>query len=930
MGVRRVDTLGSSGGIARTGVASGSRGFAQTRSQTTARETAKRIEEAKKKDETIIVAPKTGDIKGSRRGSDISKILKDVRRRGGSLRVSPRLSIVKASQQQGRKLTIPKKRFNYVEESGLYSGQSIAPTDDAGLPISSQFTEILVSKKKFVPKIKTKQIEKQDFGVSFKGKKLYGKLTKVEGKSTINYNKQRENDIIQTQKELKKGGINLVTYKVGNTTLISRDKDGFPAFYLTQSSTPKFIRSLKRTKGKIQTSLLKQSPELVHGYEGYKEGKKQMPIAGALLDVAIGYSLGFGVTKLLYKLPKAVLTSKLLKGGFKVGTVIYSGIVPFRVVKVVKTNKGGKQIATGLITEFAGDVGFFTGMKMAGIDLKTLRNTKLDNKSFKGYKRTIFNPRNKPSGKTVLNEYLKIKSGTERAKFMKSYFKVYKTFPNEILKLGKRPTLPTRKPTFNLKSEYSFKGNNIEVINLKKAPQFGQKTVVGTQAKKLTLKNKALTGYSQKLKIYNSKTGLNAKTEYLPKKYTLLDKPNGKVELSFTVEGVIPKFDGNKITGYKNIGDIQVTLVNDKIVATSLKTGDLIEIDNPKKLFNFEGKTYYNYKGDWIPVDQLRTIGNRVQEFNKLVKKLNPTNNNIISKKLIISSKKKGHIIKKNIDGLVLQTIKMTDMYKDLGLTKVVYKTKLTENTKTANLQYKTKNFQDINTETANELYIKQKTNQIQEVNQKGSLKIKEQTSALVSTASKLKVSPVSVLKLGTKGLMGLQTKMNDKQKIITKTILSLKDIQKTETGQKTNQLQKVDQKTVQKQIERLMSLQKTISKINTKIDNRIEGRTQPEKPKEIILPKLPKISFPSIKRKKLDEEIEKIKKKGKKPVYVYAPSITGFGQVAKLNTEKFTGFEVRGNIIKLKPIKVKQHKRKSLKNKLFVRRHRRRKPRGG
>ena len=82
----------------------------------------------------------------------------------------------------------------------------------------------------------------------------------------------------------------------------------------------------------------------------------------------------------------------------------------------------------------------------------------------------------------------------------------------------------------------------------------------------------------------------------------------------------------------------------------------------------------------------------------------------------------------------------------------------------------------------------------------------------------------------------------------------------------------------------------------------------------------------------KLDKAIKKIKKKKKKIKfkYLYTSTLVGLGAKAKRVTGKFTGFETRGNIIvlKQKPIKVKKHKRKSLKTKPFVRRHRRKKPR--
>jgi hypothetical protein len=91
-----------------------------------------------------------------------------------------------------------------------------------------------------------------------------------------------------------------------------------------------------------------------------------------------------------------------------------------------------------------------------------------------------------------------------------------------------------------------------------------------------------------------------------------------------------------------------------------------------------------------------------------------------------------------------------------------------------------------------------------------------------------------------------------------------------------------------------------------------------------IPVPKTPsKLNIPEFE---WDEDLKKFIKKLPKKNYVfsYSPTIAGLGRRATRTTGGFSGFEVRGNIIK--PIVVKRHKRKTLRNKAFVRKHRRRK----
>jgi len=129
MGVIRIDTLGRSGGSARTGVPSGSRGYNITKAETAMREAQKKIESSIKKDETVIVNPKTQEIIGTKKGSDIGTALRKVRNIGGTLRAVP------TKREDIKRSAVPTKRedikrsqdFSYIGDSGLYNKVSAEP-----------------------------------------------------------------------------------------------------------------------------------------------------------------------------------------------------------------------------------------------------------------------------------------------------------------------------------------------------------------------------------------------------------------------------------------------------------------------------------------------------------------------------------------------------------------------------------------------------------------------------------------------------------------------------------------------------------------------------------------------------------------------------------------------------------------------------------
>jgi len=198
------------------------------------------------------------------------------------------------------------------------------------------------------------------------------------------------------------------------------------------------------------------------------------------------------------------------------------------------------------------------------------------------------------------------------------YFRKEGTIP--ILKLPKQEI-----KTVDIGGNYGWRlaEEGQPFIDLSVAPEFGQKTLFGEQAKPQTLKNVPITGWKGYLQLSDKFYGISGKTKYLPEQYTVLDLPQQKVVIeSVEVEGVLPRFRGMEVTGYKPIGEGQMVFpsAKDRIFGTQLDTGKPIEIFESKQVRSELGQTYVWDGKKWVKVDQLRTVGKRTDDFNKLMK----------------------------------------------------------------------------------------------------------------------------------------------------------------------------------------------------------------------------------------------------------------------------------------------------------------------
>lgn len=182
------------------------------------------------------------------------------------------------------------------------------------------------------------------------------------------------------------------------------------------------------------------------------------------------------------------------------------------------------------------------------------------------------------------------------------------------------------------------------------------------------------------------------------------------------------------------------------------------------------------------------------------------------------------------------------------------------------------------------------------------------------------------------------QNNINDQaaKEFLQDGIIGKQDIKQQQKEQlKQNQIIKEKLKLKQDQILKKLKSIKPNRQIQTQrftpksIQQSIKRQLQ--KLKIPIVP-LPPEKIPAKKKKQLEELDALIKKlkKSKKPEIEFAltPTLGGIGKIQRRVTGFFSPFEERGSIVRLKPIPVVRHKRKTLVNKLFVRKHRRAKAR--
>jgi len=248
---------------------------------------------------------------------------------------------------------------------------------------------------------------------------------KKAGSETIDYSKQRLKEIKDVQKELRGIGLRFQTIEGRSAVLIDRDKQGFPIYMRVKATEKSNLAKNKQALKVLSERIMNQIDKdrrVRESVDAYRRAEKDMPYSRATFDLAVGFATGVGAAKLFTKIPAKVLTA--LKYPLKTGTILYVGSVPLRVVSAVSRNG-----AKGVMTEFAGDIGFVAGFKMGGVPLSTIKNSKVNFQEAKSILKNKFGSK-KPSDSRFLEVFKNEATNIGKAKLVKAYYKEYGKLPN--------------------------------------------------------------------------------------------------------------------------------------------------------------------------------------------------------------------------------------------------------------------------------------------------------------------------------------------------------------------------------------------------------------------------------------------------------------------------------------------------------------------
>lgn len=336
-------------------------------------------------------------------------------------------------------------------------------------------------------------------------------------------------------------------------------------------------------------------------------------------------------------------------------------------------------------------------------------------------------------------------------------------------------------------------------------------------------------------------------------------------------------------------------------------------VDEIKKIDQYE-KTNGNKIARNIEKDKLKKLNkDRLEVLNELT-------DGKIKIEQLESQKFKDKIFKKK-DKIVLKEIKIGE---GQVLLQQVKSKKIIKKTKKKPVEPKEPIIEATDTEVSTRegqvLLLKDPKTEV-----KVTTKDKVKEKPLIIETELKQVTPKSKIKTKEKLILSISSQTGNiiinKQKDQQKLKIELKPKQDTKVKQKDDIIEKLKEEIEEKG---LIS-QKTFSKLDDIFD---EKTIQVTETVEDMIKKLKVMPIAAITKQKIIEKIEKLKKK-KKILLQYTATLDGLGLVAGKPQKIYSGFETRGHIIKLKkPIVVKKHKRKTLINTPFVRKHRRRKPR--
>lgn len=682
-------------------------------------------------------------------------------------------------------------------------------------------------------------------------------------------------------------------------------------------------------------------------------------------EIGLGAVTGFGVGTLFKKL--AIKAPRLAKTIGTAGTLIWISGIPFRVKKASSPG--------GIVAEFAGDLGFIGGARIAGVPIIDYGKVKVTKTSARDIIKKAFPTlKRKPSATAFQIALKNAKTKNEKIKLIKAYREVYGINPpvkvtkgGKVIQLDKVIRLRGRRigSTKGIR-----KGFRKQLRQKAKEQEIKQKEKIQKEAKKQEiLKRKSDRVVSRLRKKSMDKAGrtdyvlINGKKNWLlgfepkTKKPIYTQSRNKwlkqikavakdtlrKEGLDKGIDAVVNKINQDKkqfikaLIKKENVKRVKNLNIERKLIAQEKKIAKGLQVKAERTDFAIvKGKKVWVLSNGRITpsrkiwLKDIKKIAKDENGLADLIGQLKVTKVKILEKQAVKTKKKE-----------------FTD--KELALLKAEYKIRLEELQKSRSKYKKIEEKIDkINEESKGKavqevvqkdgtVSVLEKPKQVQKTKTKSVQKqiqaLKQQQVKIVQQAKastqkellKLKIRPVSILELKQKTITPTKTGVKLEQKPLQELKSKLSILQDPKIKIDT----KIQQKLKLKPAQRI--------KLNQQIFNRQVLRNQQQLKLKIFTNTvleniLKKSTVPKPVKLRLEEIFTEIKRKRKYKksdlVYFYTPTLSGIGRVAERTKGSFTGFEVRGSVVRFKPIKVKRHKRRSLRNKPFVRKHRRRKAR--
>lgn len=893
----------------------------------------------------VIRDPKTKKVTGFVRGGDIEKELKEISKDFG--KDTPVYYDEKSKQLVP--LIKPKEikkveQKDYIYDSGLYQKVSIDPKMSLAPEYRKKAETGYVKKVKFSPigrrtfveqekeidfKLLTKkETEKKDSSIPLILNLETEKLEKGQG--TILYAKQREQEIKDYQKYLKKNyGVVLETYKIGNSTqFVFNDKTNAPSFILTGKSDKKgfawaYSDPIKKLIGQTKEKLIRstETPPQIRAYLTTKrsyaniKGEKEFfDSQGQLTEIAedfvIGAAIGIGTSKIITKSPKIVKVADPL---LKTGSVVWMAGVPIRFLKV--KDKG----TTAIAAEFAGDVGFLSGAKLGGISFKKIANLEMSNTKATSLLKNKFKVSTKYNEK-VINAKFKTLKASEKPEFIKAVISKFKKIPRtfQLTKKGikvktiepkkfeiipvKRQIRPRGKRVIRKVRKEQIRKDNLEIKKKKK--QF-KELVEKQKLKERELKikedvdlirskrvikrirnkkiDKALRNdfvildkkKSWRLPLSNKYTTKRTEwlketkilNEYDVKASNLYDRFKDLDILVRTIEALNP-------TEIKNIPNYKKNLEILKKIRESIFQKYQARIEYKTKLLTYEITENHAAK---LALERFKSIKDK-SRLDKFIDKPK-------SDKFIEIETDKGKVRIENGKAYIYSKVEKKTTNGQIQIQEQLVKVvKLTKQQ-----QKQTQKYQQIQEQVTKQKFIKIQA-QTQEQLQKQAQKIGQKT------VSKLKLISLTKQKVEQKQIQ-IQ-KLEQKQE--------LKEEQKQETKQEQKLETKQETKIISEQATKFKQLQLTLQKqiLNEEVAKDLitqlinEGiRITPENIKQAKKIKTSKELFDFLKKLKVQNTKDSTKLIKLEDVLKFTPTLRGAVEDIKATktTGTFTGFETRG-----------------------------------